>query len=133
MDKVELSDSIVNTGTWIFVAGVLNGGGAAANLRIFVNGVEEIGAIFSLGSSTDIVDTIPRKVRIGWRSNDNPIEIFVGDIDEVSLYNRALSASEIHAIFKAGGSGVCKEPIFCNGQPVTILGTPGPDCGYFWP
>jgi hypothetical protein len=33
---------------------------------------------------------------------------FKGEIDEVSIYNRALSASEIQAIFNAGTKGKCK-------------------------
>lgn len=50
-------------------------------------------------------------------SNDAPLEIgnsgacnpFAGSIDEVSIYNRALHASEIQAIANAGSYGKCKE------------------------
>jgi hypothetical protein len=52
---------------------------------------------------------------------------FEGLIDEVSLYNRALSASEIQATFNAGSADMCQDPVTCNGHLVTILGTAGPD------
>jgi len=96
------SDSVVNTGDWVFVAGMLDGGGSASNLRIFVNGFEEAGTTFSLGSPTDIVDTTPRAARIGWRPplHQLPSEIFEGEIDEVRLYNRALSEEEICQLSK---------------------------------
>ncbi len=51
------------------------------------------------------------------RTNSNAIKIggdlyngrfFKGEIDELSIYNRALSASEIQAIFNAGSAGKCK-------------------------
>jgi len=34
---------------------------------------------------------------------------FHGMIDEVSIYNRALSASEIQSVYYAGSSGKCKQ------------------------
>ena len=40
-----------------------------------------------------------------------------GLIDEVGIYNRALSASEIQAIFNAGSAGKCKPcPADVNGD-----------------
>ncbi|MCH7808917.1 MAG: hypothetical protein IIB60_06805, partial [Planctomycetes bacterium] len=52
-------------------------------------------------------------------TNDNPLLIgihahpsilreFIGHIDEVDIFNRALSATEIQAIFDAGSAGKCK-------------------------
>lgn len=41
----------------------------------------------------------------GW--DDGHSEFFPGLIDEVSVYNRALSASEVQAIFNAGSAGKC--------------------------
>ncbi len=106
--SVRVSTAAVNTGDWVFVAGILDGGGSTSNLRIFVNGVEEAGAAFSGGSPTDIVDSTPRSVRIGRRTTAVATEIFEGEIDEVQLYNRALTAGEIAAIFNAGSAGNCR-------------------------
>jgi hypothetical protein len=51
----------------------------------------------------------PEPVAIG-RSIDNgvPGRFFDGEIDEVDLFNRALDASEIQAIFDANTAGKCK-------------------------
>jgi Ca2+-binding RTX toxin-like protein len=55
---------------------------------------------------------------------------FAGELDELGIFNRALSGLKIQAIYNAGSAGKCMGPVTdvtCNGQPVTILGTPGPD------
>ncbi len=41
-----------------------------------------------------------------WISLNNS---FLGEIDELSIYNRALAASEIQAIYNAGSAGKCNE------------------------
>ncbi|MGI8640917.1 MAG: LamG-like jellyroll fold domain-containing protein [Pyrinomonadaceae bacterium] len=51
---------------------------------------------------------------------------FFGAIDEISLYNRALSLSEIQAIFNAGTAGKCLSPtaasVTVSGRVVTTKG-----------
>jgi lysophospholipase L1-like esterase len=42
---------------------------------------------------------------------------FAGFLDEVTLYNRALSASEIVAVYRAADVGLCKAPVFVT-QPI---------------
>ena len=50
-------------------------------------------------------------LRIGARVTSLPFASFwTGYIDEVSIYNRALSDTEIQAIFGTGSAGKCKEP-----------------------
>ena len=39
-----------------------------------------------------------------------PVDVFSGALDEISLYNRALSANEIQAIYQAGSAGKCTTP-----------------------
>ena len=43
----------------------------------------------------------------GYSSDGAYYESFYGSIDELSIYNRALSASEIQAIYNAGSAGKC--------------------------
>jgi hypothetical protein len=52
---------------------------------------------------------------------------FKGVIDEVSLYSRALSATEIQGIFAAGSAGKCREavPPTITSQPVNQTATAG--------
>jgi hypothetical protein len=59
----------------------------------------------------------------------NPVEAYQGLMDEVSIYNRALSQTELFAIYKAGAAGKCRPEslrmgirtsqveIFWNSQP----------------
>jgi hypothetical protein len=48
-------------------------------------------------------------------------ERFVGQMDEISLYSRALSGTEIAAIYNAGAAGKCFGPSIVN-QPHNQLG-----------
>jgi hypothetical protein len=54
---------------------------------------------------------------------------FVGLIDEVEIFNRALSTTEIQAIFLAGSQGKCKELSFRLPFDGTEEITQGPGCG----
>jgi hypothetical protein len=51
------------------------------------------------------INTSTSNLRIG--SNDDAHNYFDGRIDEASIYNRALSASEIAGIYNAGAAGKC--------------------------
>ncbi len=89
--------------TWTHVAVTYDG----ATARTYINGVP---ARTLTGLSGDITgETGPLK--IGSRSEDVlsrvPNDRFNGRLDEVSLYNRALTADEILAIFKADSLGKC--------------------------
>jgi hypothetical protein len=111
------STSKVVFGQWKHVAGVFNG----SSIKIYVNGVLE--------GSSPIGGTIAsdtRPLTIGAGNNDlytdfNPSAFanqWHGAIDEVEIFNRALSASEIQAIFTAGSAGKCKPAANTNGDGV---------------
>ena len=78
---------------------------------IYVNGAEVASA-----ASPGNIFTTDRNVLIG-REDSFLNRPFNGLIDEVGIYNRALSAGEIHAIFAAGSAGKCK------GGPCSGTGT----------
>ena len=59
--------------------------------------------------------------------NANNNASFLGSIDEVSVYNRALSANEIYAIYAAGSAGKCMNelsPVIIE-QPTNQIATEG--------
>jgi uncharacterized protein (TIGR03437 family) len=89
---------------WTHVALAYDGSTAIA----YVNGVETR-RIAGLGGSLPVV-TSPLK--IGSRSDDpvaaQPQTRFNGSIDEAALFGRALSASEVMALFIAGSGGQCR-------------------------
>ena len=72
--------------TWTHLAGTYNG----STLTLYLNGVS-IGTLATTGAIT----TSTGGLKIG--GNSLWPEWFQGDIDEVRIYNRALSAAEIQA------------------------------------
>ena len=65
------------------------------------------GALVSTGSSGTPIPTIAAPLTIGQAEGGN----FIGGLeDEVSIYGRALSASEVQSIYEAGTAGKCAPP-----------------------
>ena len=60
---------------------------------------------------------------IGARS-DTMANTFLGDVDEVSVYNRALAQTEIQAIYQAGSAGKCLT-LAITTQPTNEVGVIG--------
>jgi MSHA biogenesis protein MshQ len=91
------STTAVSLGQWSHVALVYNG----TNRTFYVNGVfagsGNAPKIASVNDTSTIGNVVP---------NDDAS--FNGEIDEVSVYNRALSSDEIAAIYLAGPYGKCQ-------------------------
>jgi len=86
----------VADGEWHHVAGVLDG----TNASIFVDGVLDASAASSPTISVnDYAVLIGANAQISGR-------LFEGVIDDVRIYNRALSADELQALAEAGGASV---------------------------
>ncbi len=101
LDTTVLSKTQPVTGVWYHVAAVKS----STAFSIYVNGNLE--DTKSLGS---FVDTNSASLRIGQTGpNVHGYTAFLnGLVDEVEIYNRALSTAEIQAIFNAGSAGKCK-------------------------
>lgn len=63
---------------------------------------------------------------IGYSPNVTPYDRFVGRIDEVDLYNRNLSQSEVQSIYNAGTAGKCLPPAATATGTPTQTATPTP-------
>jgi hypothetical protein len=85
-------------------------------LRLYVN--DSLEGSVNLGSKTVFYNDDP--ISIGRHNQDlvGGTRAFNGFIDEVEIFNRALSASEILAIYNAGSSGKCKP---CFAPPTGIV------------
>jgi uncharacterized repeat protein (TIGR01451 family) len=90
-------------GAWTHLALVYDG----ATMKLYANGAE----VFS-GAATGNLDSQPLPFTIGNRTT-NPTTSFKGLIDEVELFNRALTATEILAIYNVQSFGKCK-PLVVN-------------------
>ncbi len=102
-----ISNASVNDGQWHHVAATVQRTSGPPMLTLYVDGMSVL--------------TNPNP-RMGNLTNTNPLWIgrrhpvpgattdrfFVGDIDEVELFNRALTQQEIQAIVQAGAAGKCK-------------------------
>lgn len=91
---------IVVTNDWHHVAAV----GDGANITFYVDGVGYAGSGV-MGAKPSGVST--RTLNIGRCPSSSPECQFNGLIDEPAIYNRALSASEIQAIYHSDSSGRC--------------------------
>ena len=91
----------INDGQWHHVAGVYDG----TNMFIYVDGTLDASQ-----PSTGLIAQNSYPVEFG-QNAEAPRAIFNGSMDEVSLYHRALSASEIAAIYNAGIAGKCFTPV----------------------
>ena len=60
--------------------------------------------------------------RTAFNSVANPANVFAGEMDEISVYNRALSANEIASIYGAGSAGKCApETTACTPPPAGLV------------
>lgn len=107
--------TVLNANTWYLVAGLWNG----TNLQVYLNGNLD-GTIASLRNPK--FGTTP--VRIGARGDDASFS-FSGLVDEIQIYNRALTSSEIQAIYQAGTNGMCAPTPFMFSSPPVYSKTNG--------
>ena len=116
----------LDDGQWHHVAVVRTGGTSANNVHLYMDGVQK-----STSHGRDSFTSLPWAINavplIGARGGEgggNYSSFFNGLVDEVEIFNRALSAEEILAIYNAGGVGKCKlttPPVAsCNANPATV-------------
>lgn len=98
--------SVIPTNVFTYVAATYDG----AIARIYVNGAVEnsLAVSGSLASSTSLV--LIGNASAETRACYPGLVEFDGLIDEVTIYNRALAAAEIQALFDAGAGGKCPLP-----------------------
>ncbi len=111
--RLQTAAGVINTNNWQHVAVTYDKG--SGRLLIYTNG--GVAASANVGSFTPQT-TYP--VNLGRRTGQ-PIgngDSYGGLMDELSLYNRALSSNEIATIYNAGSAGKCPlSPPFIITQP----------------
>lgn len=101
-----LSGGPLTAGTWHLIAGTYDA--TEEGLRFYLDG-QEVGFVGHTGGihvTTDPV-LIGKADRQG---SGHPTSYYAGLVDELQIYDRALSAAEIQAIYEAGPAGVCTSP-----------------------
>ena len=95
------STSAVNTDKWIHVAAVVGGSGSVG-ARLYINGIEEASQV-TLGGNQS---TTWERFGIGASFRAAIGTFFNGCLDDVRLYNRALTASDVRSLYLCGrGAG----------------------------
>ena len=115
------SQTVAATGVWYHVAAVKT----ATSFSIYVNGVLE-----DSRPLPSFLDTHSADLRIG--SYVAQGAHLNGLVDEVELFNRALTPTEVQSIHNAGSAGKCKTPTDADGDGLpddsdNCPSTPNPD------
>jgi hypothetical protein len=114
------SSRVIALNQWTHLAGTWDG----SSLKLYLNGVQDRSASLQLPA----IGNSGCPFSIGGMNNSCSYsgQYFPGLIDEVSLYNRALLAGEINAIYLAGSAGKCKTPSGCATCPLgAVASWPG--------
>jgi hypothetical protein len=83
---------------WHHLAATHDGSARATGMKIYVDGVEQTPNV--MNDSLDASTLTDAPLNIGQRKGSSP---FVGVVDDVRIYNRALTATEIVALVKEAG------------------------------
>ncbi|MEI6078375.1 MAG: LamG-like jellyroll fold domain-containing protein [Verrucomicrobiota bacterium] len=99
---------------WQHVALVVTNMGSLSvnNYKFYLNGVPSptYARLLPSGPLNSPVSTYPLLIGAVRDYSHLPAQFFDGAIDEVAIFNRALSQSEIVAVYAAGSAGICKPP-----------------------
>ena len=99
---IVLTPNAVPTGRWIHLVGVRDA--SCLKIRLYMNGSLVASAADPTGGQ--LWNAGPDFIGRRWScATNNP---FNGSIDEVSIYNRALTDCEVAALFNAGCAGKCR-------------------------
>lgn len=112
-NRVAQGTTTLTASTWTHVAGTYDG----TTVRLFINGVQ-----VATRAAGGAISTSTGALRIGGSSLWG--EFFRGRLDEIRIYNRALSAAEITSDMNTGVGATAPDtapPVRSNGQPSGTL------------
>jgi len=90
-------NNLISVGNWTFVTITYNSTGYAS---IYVNGTYQAGKCFSCeGNYLNLTNTLPLKIGGFGRKASGLYGYFMGYLDDVTVYNKALSAEQIAALY----------------------------------
>lgn len=94
-----VGETPIETGTYTLVAGTFDG----TNLRVYVNGT--LDGTTTVESTTTPANDLPLHIGTNSTADGN---FFAGVIDELELFNRALTQDEIQSLVNADSTGKCR-------------------------
>jgi len=108
-------------GRWYHLALVDDG---TASVKLYIDGVldkSDDGALRNPNRFPCHGTDYCFELQFGGYYETHDVEYFKGQVDEVSLYNRALNPNEIQSIFTAGSQGKCRTEDNCHDELATCL------------
>jgi hypothetical protein len=95
-----VSDSELNNNQWHLAIGVYDGSLTSDNVKLYIDGNLQTTTYAKTGNIPDI----PEPLAIGANVRPDgksfyPYDYFIGSIDDVRIYNRALSTTEITELY----------------------------------
>ena len=96
------SSILIPENVWVHVAGTFNS--TDGTMQLYINGAPDTSLITAQRLSANA-----NSVKVGGFGSDG--SPFSGRVDEVGIFNRALSASEIAAIYNADSEGMCRPSV----------------------
>jgi hypothetical protein len=93
--EIRVFTGALTANQWQHVVGVYT---ANTNLKIYLNGV--LANTTNTDSSVSIRSSVGTSMSLG--SFNNSSQFFRGELDEIRIYNRALSGAEVFELYKAG-------------------------------
>lgn len=96
-NRLTLTFTGPSSGVWTHIAVTYDGSQDANNVRVYVDGTSRS---TSVGNNDSISPTMgcPDNTTLGARDADSPGNYFEGELDDVRIYDRVLSKSEIQTI-----------------------------------
>jgi len=106
------STTALNTGTWYHLAGVYDG----SNFILYVNGVlDNTTSVSGFNISTAASDTSGDDLLIGAKPTYSS-ENFAGMMDEIAVWNTALTSTQVSEIYSATGTNLTKDLTTVSGS-----------------
>jgi len=122
------SGSFIPLNAYTHIAGTYDG----TTMRIYINGVLDMSKTTSIGT-LNTIDTNPLRIGAGSSVPYN------GAVDELEIFNRAISDTEVFNIYNAGSFGKCRTgstfpalPTYNAVNDFSIISNPSPLNGGVW-
>lgn len=103
---------------WVFIAGTWRN--SDGQIALYKNGALESSAAGGVGNRLNAHRLYTAKIGEWGVLRDSNYK-FHGQIDEVAIFNRALSSDEIAAIYAAGSAGICRDSVHSRPAYAEIL------------
>lgn len=124
---VTTTNPVLTPGVWKFVAATFSI--QTQTPKIYIDGVEVPTTLYDGSSILTEINDSETPILIGANFTRQLGDFWNGRIDEVEIFNKVLTDSEIQNIFTADSAGKCKTPHYRLPFEGTYTITNGPTCG----